>query len=68
MGGKVEVFISTFIGYCIIFLIWNKWSLTSKEIVEMIFVGTLSSLCLAFVMNPLKRSITRLTQKRVEKK
>jgi hypothetical protein len=64
---KVEVFISTSVGYCIISLFWNKWIVTSKEIAEMIFIGTLGGLFLALLMNLIMRLITRLVEKIVRK-
>lgn len=51
-SNKVEVFGST-----LIFLTWHNWSLTSKKIAEMIIIGTVSSLLLALIINPLTQFI-----------
>ena len=64
MKGKVGMFIFTFVIYCVIFLTWNKWNLTSKQIVEMIFIGTLASLFTALVMYPLKDVLANRLRKK----
>ena len=64
---KVEVFISSSILYCIIFVAWNDWRVTGKEVAEMIFIGTFSSLILALMMNRITRLITGIVEKVVKK-
>jgi len=67
MKGIVAEFILMFVGYCIIFLTWNNWNVTGKEIVEMIFIGTMGGLLVAFTIKPLTRLITRIVEKLVRK-
>ena len=67
MKSRVRFFVSSFILYAITFLIWHKWTLTTKEIAEMIFIGTLVSLIPALVMNRMTRLITRIVEKVVTK-
>ena len=63
MKAKVEVFVSSLLIFCIIFLTWHNWSLTSKQIAEMVFIGAVSSLTLASLINPLARLIQNLVRK-----
>lgn len=63
MKRKVAMFIFMFVGYCIIFLTWNNWNVTSKQIAEMIFIGTLVGLFNALAMNPMKRLIENVLKK-----
>lgn len=64
MKGKVGTFIFTFVIYCTIFLTWNNWNITSKQIAEMIFIGTLASLFTALVMYPLRRVLANRLRKK----
>ena len=63
MKHKVQVFLSSFIIYVIIFLIWHHWNLTTKDIAEMFFIGALSSLVYALMINRMTRLITRVVEK-----
>ena len=63
MKGKIAEFIFTFIIYSIIFLLWNNWNLTSKQIVEMIFIGTLLGLVSALTIRPITRLIENMVRR-----
>ena len=63
MKGKVGEFVSSFAIYCIISLAWNGWHLTTKELAEMIFIGTLGGVVMAFTMKPMTRLVTRIVKK-----
>jgi hypothetical protein len=63
MKGKVAEFIVMFVGYCIIFLTWNNWNLTGRQIAEMIFIGTLGGLFSALTIKPLTRLIENIVRK-----
>ena len=65
---RIGVFISTFGMYCILFLATNNWTLTSKQIVEMIFIGGLSSLVCAWLFNRITRLIEHLIERVLGKK
>ena len=56
-----------FVGYCIITLIWNNWSLTTKEIVEMIFMATWSGVAAALMAKPLTRLLTYIIERVLKK-
>lgn len=60
---KVEVFLSTLVGYCLISLFWNKWHVTGMDVVEMIFIGALGGLLLALTINPITRFIGNVVRK-----
>jgi hypothetical protein len=60
MKGKVGTFISSFVLYCLIFLTWNNWSLTNKQIAEMMFIGVLVNLFAVLIENKLKRFIEKV--------
>ncbi len=63
MKKKDEVFISSLILYSIIFLAWHGWSLNNRQLVELMFIGTLSSLTLVLTINPLTRVIQSIVRK-----
>lgn len=67
MKDKVAEFIFMFVGYCIVFLAWNNWNLTSKQIAEMIFIGTLGGLFVALTIKPITRLITRIVERLLKK-
>jgi hypothetical protein len=67
MKSRVRFFVSSFILYAIGFLLWHNWILTTKEIAEMIFIGTLSSLIYALNIDRIRRLITRIVEKVVTK-
>ena len=56
-------FATTFALYCLIFLVWEGWSLSNNQVVEMIFMGTFLSVFYVLLEKPL----TRLTQRIVKK-
>lgn len=62
MKDRICTFILNFVGYCIIFLVWNNWSLNTKQIAEMIFVGGWVSLIGALMFNPLKRLVENIVR------
>ena len=63
MKSKVQEFVFVFGLYCLISLVWKDWPPTGKDIVEMIFIGTLSGLFAALTMEPSKRFIERVVRK-----
>lgn len=63
MKGRIVMFFSNLALYCIIFLVWNKFDLTSKQIAEMIFMGTFSSIAYLLMLKPM----TRLMQSALRK-
>jgi hypothetical protein len=67
MKSKVRSFVSSFVLYCVIFLAWNNWQLTNKDIAQMIFIGTLCSLTFALTEERMTRLITRIVEKVVTK-
>lgn len=50
MKSKARTFIFSFGLYCLIFLTWHGWTVTGKQVAEMIFVGILLSMLHAFTM------------------
>ena len=64
MKGKVLPFITTFLTFCIVFLVWYGWNLDSRQIFEMIFIGTLSSLFFPFANNQVIRLIQYVLRKK----
>lgn len=63
MKNKLARFILSFILYCLVFLIWNGWSVTGKQIAEMIFIGSLTGLFLPLMENLTTRLIQKVLQK-----
>ena len=67
MKAKASGFFLTFGAYCIIFLIWHNWNLTTKEIAEMIFIGTWVGVWNAIMMNRMRRLVENIVKKLVSK-
>lgn len=63
MKGKVRTFISSFVLYCVLFFALHNWTLTTKEIAEMIFIGVLASLFQALMINPVMRLIGNVVRR-----
>jgi hypothetical protein len=63
LKGKLAAFVFVFVGYCIIFLAWNNWHVTNKEMAEMIFVGTLLGLFEVLAVNRIIRLIENTVRK-----
>lgn len=63
MKRKVVEFSIMFVGYCLLFLTWNNWNPTGKQIVEMIFIGILSGLFSALTITRLTRFIESIVRK-----
>lgn len=62
--GKASMFISTFVIYSLVFLTWQHWTLTGKQIAEMIFIGTFLSLGSALMWKPAKRLLENALRKK----
>lgn len=63
MKSKARAFISSFVLYCVGFVALHNWTLTTKEIAEMIFTGGLVSLFQALMMNPVRRLIGNVVRR-----
>jgi hypothetical protein len=63
MNGKIREFIFSFVLYCTGFFILHNWSLTPREIAEMIFIGVLLGLFHALMMNPMRRLIEHVVRR-----
>jgi hypothetical protein len=63
MKGKIAMFILTFVVYCLIFLTWNNWNVTTKQIAEMTFIGVGVSLFVVIAWNATRRFINSVWKK-----
>ena len=63
MKRKVAIFIFTFVAFSLIFLFRKDWNLSSKQIAEMVLIGTAAGLAGAFLMNPTRRLIENLLKR-----
>jgi hypothetical protein len=63
MKSKVGIAIFTFLGFCLIFLFRNDWSLTNKQIAEMIVLGVGAGIVVLIGLNPTMRFIERTLRK-----
>jgi hypothetical protein len=63
MKNKIFLFTVTFVGYIIIFLLFARFQVGTKQIAEMIFIGSVSGVGTVMLDRPFKKLLANVLKK-----
>ena len=62
MKRRIVRYLLMFSSYCLIFMLFNGWELTNRELAEMIFMGTLTALFDALMYHRMTRFVEKMVK------